>query len=184
MKAFFKSLNLARGIILASLLGAVVLLWMGLKNASRLAELKQNYSTDVSKLATQLAQLARKHSQLSDNLKGENLQGEAEIQSYIYKVAGMDRVEVGNLNLNPSQPDPFTKGIVDKKVDIRPDNRERTFARTTIANFLYTLEEQSRRVKVTMIKIDNGDKRVKPAEVPNDKWTFEAEVTSRQRSEP
>ncbi len=35
-----------------------------------------------------------------------------------------------------------------------------------------------------MIKIDNGDKRVKPAEVPSDKWTFEAEVTSRQRSEP
>jgi hypothetical protein len=25
---------------------------------------------------------------------------------------------------------------------------------------------------------------VKPTEVPNEKWTFEAEVTSRQRSEP
>ena len=184
MKAFFKSLNLARGIILASLLGAVVLLWMGWRNASRLAELKQNYFTDVSKLATQLAQLARRHSQLSDNLKGENLQSKAEIQSYIYRIGGMERVEIGNLNLTPSAPDPFTKGIVDKKVDIRPDNRERTFARTTIANFLFTLEQQSRRVKVTMIKIENGEKRVKPTEVPNEKWTFEAEVTSRQRSEP
>jgi hypothetical protein len=183
MKAFFKSLNLARGIILLSLLGAAVLLWTGLQHASRLSELKRNYSTDVVKLAPQLAQLARKHSQLSDNLKGENLQGEADMGSFIYKVAGMDRVEVGNLNLIPATPDPFTKGIVDKKINIRPDNRERSFARTTIANFLYTLEQQSRRVKVTMIKIENADKRVKAQEIPKEVWTFEAEVTSRQRSE-
>jgi hypothetical protein len=184
MRGFFKSMNLARGIILASLLGSVVLLWMGMRNASRLAELKRNYSTDVSKLAVQLAQLARKHSQLTDSLKGESLQGEADVQSYIYKVAGMDRVEVGNLDVNPLAPDPFAKGVVDKKENIRPDNRERTFLRTTIANFLYTLEQQSRRVKVTMIKIENADKRVKPQEIPNDKWTFEAEITSRQRSGP
>jgi hypothetical protein len=184
MTGFFKSLNLARGIILAALLGSVVLLWMGFRNGSRLAELKRNYSTDVAKLSGELAQLARKHSQLTDSLKGENLQGEADVQSYIYKVAGMDRVEVGNLDVTPQTPDPFTKGVVDKKINIRPDNRERTFVRTTIANFLYKLEEQSRRVKVTMIKIENAEKRVKPQEIPNDKWTFEAEITSRQRSGP
>jgi hypothetical protein len=96
----------------------------------------------------------------------------------------MDRVEVGNLDLTSLQADPFTKGVVDKKYNIRPDNRERTFVRTTIANFLWTLEQQSRRVKVTNIKIENADKRVKPQEIPNDKWTFEAEITSRQRSGP
>jgi len=184
MKSFFQSMNLARGIIVLSLLGSIVLLWMGLKHSSQLSKMKGNYASDVDKLTTQVAQLARKHTQLSDSLKGENLQGEAELQGYIYKVAGMDRVEIGNPVMNPSQPDPFQKGIVDKKINIRPDNRERTFARTTIANFLYTLEQQSRRVKVTMIRIENGDRRVKPHEIPKDQWTFEAEVTSRQRSEP
>ncbi len=184
MKAFFRSMNLARGIIFTALLGSVALLWYGLRHASRLSEMKQNYTTDVAKLAPQLAQLARKHSQLTDALKGESLQGEANLQDYIYKVAGMDRVEVGNLDLNPSKGDPISKGVVDKTINIRPDNRDRAFARTTIANFLYTIEQQSRRVKVTMIKIENADRRVKPQEVPKDTWTFEAEITSRQRSEP
>jgi len=184
VKSFFKSMNLARGIILLSLIGSVVLLWTGLTHAAQLSTLKRNYTQDVAKLATQLTQLARKHSQLTDSLKGENLQGEADLNSYIYKVAGMDRVEVGNLDLIPGKADPFMKGVVDKSINIRPDNRERSFARTTIANFLYTLEYQSRRVKVTMIRIENASKRVKPQEVPDDKWTFEAEITSRQRSEP
>jgi len=103
--------------------------------------------------------------------------------SYIYKVGGMERVEVGNLVLNPAAAEQFSKGVVDKKTNIRPDNRERTFARTTIANFLYTLEQQSRRVKVTMITIENADRRVKNHEIPKDQWTFLADVTSRQRSE-
>jgi hypothetical protein len=137
----------------------------------------------AAKLTQQIAQLARKDTQLSESLKGENLQGEADMQSYIYKVATADRVEVGNLMLTPSAPEQFSKGIVDKKYNIRPDNRERTFSRTTIANFFYTLESQSRRVKVTMITIENADRRVKNHEIPKDQWTFLAEVTSRQRSE-
>jgi hypothetical protein len=176
-------MNLARGIILLSLLGSVVLLIMGLKHASQLAELRRDLNVEVVKLTQTLAQLARKHSQLSDSLKGENLQGEADFQSYIYKVGTMDRVEIGNPVLSPAQPDPFAKGVVDKRINIRPDNRERTFARTTIANFFYTLEQQSRRVKVTLIRIENGNRRVKPHEIPDDKWTWEAEVTSRQRSD-
>ena len=89
---------------------------------------------------------------------------------------------MGNLTLNVPAAEQFSKGIVDKKINIRPDNRERTFARTTIANFLYTLEAQSRRVKVTMITIENSDRRVKNHEIPKDQWTFLADITSRQRS--
>ena len=184
MKDFFRSMNFARWSILFSLLGSLALVWFGLWQNSQLSEMKSGLEGGgASKLTQQIAQLARKHSQLSDSLKGESLQGEADMQSYIYKVATMDRVEVGNLNLNMPSPEQFSKGIVDKKVTIRPDNRERSFARTVIANFLYTLEQQSRRVKVTMITIENFDKRRKNHEIPDDKWTFTAEITSRQRSE-
>lgn len=180
MKAFFKSMNLARAMILLSVLGSLVLAWTGWRSSARVAELNRNFQTDMPKLAGQLVETSRKHSQLSDSKKGENLQGEANLQSYILKIAGMDRVEAGNMDLNTSN-DPFTKGVVDKKIVIRPDNRERTFKRTTIANFLYTLEQQSRRVKVTMVKIETADRRVKPEQIPEDSWSFEAEVTSRQR---
>jgi hypothetical protein len=182
MRAFFKSLNLPRAMILLSLLGSAVLLWMGWRNGAQFSELNRNLQVDMPKLAQQVVEVARSHSRLSENLKGENLQGEADLQSFIYKVAGMDRVEVGNLDQNPTN-DPFAKGVIDKKILIRPDNRERTFHRTTIANFLYTLEQQSRRVKVTVIKIEAADKRLKPHEIPEDLWTFEAELTSRQRAE-
>ena len=182
MKDFFRSMNFARWSILFSLLGSLGLLWFGLWQRSKLSEMKDGLEGGASKLTQQIAQLARKHSQLSDSLKGESLQGEADMQSYIYRVAGTDRVEVGNLTLNPTS-EQFTKGVIDKKVSIRPDNRERTFARTTIANFLYTLEQQSRRVKVTMVTIENADRRVKSHEIPKDQWTFLADITSRQRSE-
>jgi len=184
MKTFFASMNLARAIILLAALGSLVLLWIGWRNHSQLAEMRRHLDKDVEKLSTQLTELARKHAVLTESLRGENLQGEADLQSYIYKVAGMDRVEVGNLDLNTSQPDPYTKGVVDKKITIKPDNRERTFRRTTIANFLYTLEQQSRRVKVTMVRIEAANRRLKAHEIPDDLWTFETEVTSRQRTEP
>jgi hypothetical protein len=180
MKSFFRSMNLARAMILLSVLGALVLAWTGWRSHSRVEEMRRNVDTDMSKLSTQLVELARKHTQLTDSKKGENLQGETDLQSYIYKIAGMDRVEVGNMNLTQSE-DPFTKGTVDKKIMIRPDNRERTFRRTTLANFLYTLEQQSRRVKVTMVKLEVADRRLKPEGLPEDLWLFEAEVTSRQR---
>ena len=180
MKSFFQSMNLARAMILLSVVGALVLAWTGWRSSARIEEMRRNYETDMPKLATQLVELARKHSMLTDSKKGENLQGEADLQSYIYKIAGMDKVEVGNMNLTQSE-DPFSKGVVDKKIVIRPDNRERTFRRTTLANFLYTLEQQSRRVKVSMVKIEAADRRLKPEGIPDDLWTFEAEVISRQR---
>jgi hypothetical protein len=183
VKDFFRSMNFARWSILFSLLGTLGLLWFGLWQRSALAEMKEGLDSDASKLTKQIAQLARKHSQLSDSLKGENLKGEEDMQSYIYKVAGTDRVEVGNLTLNTPAAEQFSKGIVDKKINIRPDNRERKFTRTTIANFLYTLEQQSRRVKVTMVTIENADRRVKNHEIPKEEWTFLADITSRQRSE-
>ena len=54
--------------------------------------------------------------------------------------------------------------------------------RASIANFLFTLEQDSRRVKVTSIRIDPFAK-LKPGELGGDEWTFEAEITSRRKIE-
>ena len=183
MKDFLRSMNLARGIILFSLVGSIALLWLGVRGSTRLAGMREHLETDMPKVSKQLVELARKHSQLSETLQGSALQGEANLQSYIRKVATMDRVDVGDVDLTNSEPS-VSKGVVDKKSRIKPTSRDQTFHRSTIANFLYSLEQQSHRVKVTEIKIETAEKRLKPHEVPEDMWTFEAEVTSRQRSEP
>jgi len=183
MRSFFQSMNLARWLILLSLVGSLALLWTGLRRGSQLSLMRQHLDTDMPKLAKQLVDLSRRHSQLSATAQGSEFQGEANLQSYIRKVGGMERVEVGDVNLTNSDPS-VSKGVVDKKSRIQSTNRDRTFRRSTIANFLYSLEHESHRVKVTEIKIETAEKRLKASEIPEDMWTFEAEVTSRQRQEP
>jgi hypothetical protein len=183
MKSFFANLNLARGIMLLAAIASVGLVVLGYQRSRELSELRLNLEQDVAKLAGQIQQLGRKHTQLTKNMRQEGLAGQADLESYIRKVANADKVEIGDLKLNPSS-DPRTKGVIDKKYRIEPSNRELDFQRSRIANFLYKLESDSRRVKVTDITLEVAEKRVRPHETPEDKWTFKAEVTSRQRVEP
>jgi hypothetical protein len=179
---FFQSLNMARGIILVSLIGSLVLGYLCWQRSSELSELRGQLQKQVQPTVTGLMQSAQRHTQLSRGLKDDSLGGQKNLETYIRKVAAMDRVEVGNVNLANTDT-PITKGIVDKKYRIKSDDRDRSFPRLALANFLWKLEEQSRRVKVTDIKLEIAEKRLKTHEVPEDKWTFEAEVTSRQRTD-
>jgi hypothetical protein len=58
-----------------------------------------------------------------------------------------------------------------------------SFQRSQIANLLYKLEADSGRVVVTDVEIDKADKRLKPHEIPEDRWMFEATLTSRQATD-
>jgi hypothetical protein len=54
-----------------------------------------------------------------------------------------------------------------------------------IGNFLYTLENRTRRLRVTQLSMDAltaaGKQNVLAEEFPSDKWTFTCKVTSRSR---
>jgi hypothetical protein len=183
MKSFFKNMNLARAIMLFSLVGVLVLGVIGWQRHTRLSELRAHYEQDVDKVVRQVMQLGRRHTQLSAAMRKEELAGQSDLESYIRKYAAADRVEIGNVNIAMST-DPRTKGVVDKKYTIKPSDKDRSFSRTMVANFLYRLESESRRVKVTEIALELAEKRLKAHEIPaDDKWTFEAELTSRQRVE-
>jgi hypothetical protein len=171
MKSFFQNLNLARGIILVSLIGCLAL-----------SEMKDNLNIKMQPLVKDLMQTAQRHTTLARTLKDDSLGNQADLETYIRKVAAKDKVEIGNVNMTFS-PEQRSKTVVDKVYRVKSDARERTFQRLRIANFLYTLEFDSRRVKVTDLKLEVAEKKSKPHEVPNDEWFFEAEVTSRQRSE-
>jgi hypothetical protein len=180
MKGFFKGFNLARGIIVVSLLGSLVLGWLCWQRSRDLNHMREDLQTRMTPTITTLMQAALRHTQLSQGLKGEGLQGQKDLVSYIRQVGAKDKVEIGELNMTEQEGSP-SQGIVDKKYTIKPDNPLSTFKRMTLVNFLYSLERDSRRVKVTRVKIEVTDKGLKTHEIPSDNWRFDAEVTSRQR---
>ncbi len=182
MKAFFAEMNLARGIILISLIGCLALGFLGWQKQSQLDELKDQLDTRVQPLLKDLMQTAQRHTSLAKTLKDDSLGAQADLETYIRKVAAKDKVEIGNVNMTFT-PEQRSKTVVDKVYRIKSDTRDRAFQRLRIANFLYTLEYDSRRVKVTDLKLEIAEKRPKNHEVPADEWFFEAEVTSRQRAD-
>jgi hypothetical protein len=181
MKSFFANLNLARGIILVSLLGCIVLGVLGWQRSRELADMKQNLEGGLQPLVKDLMQTAQRHTMLAKTLKDDSLGPQADLETYIRKVAAKDKVEIGNVNMTFSD-EARGKTFSDRVYRIKSDTKDRTFQRLRIANFLYTLELDSRRVKVTDMKLELAEKKKPKAhEVPADEWVFDAEVTSRQR---
>ncbi|MFN0242669.1 MAG: hypothetical protein ACKVWV_07225 [Planctomycetota bacterium] len=183
MKSFFKDMNVARAFILLALIGSVVLGFTGWRQAQALTELRERSQSDLEPLVAKIQELGKRHTQLSKSMRAEGLAGQSDPESYVRKTAMKDKVEVGDVKIDRSE-DPRTQGVIDRKYRIRPADRDQRFDRVRIANFLYSLEADSpRRVKVTDIQIQIGDKKIKPQDIPEDRWTFEAEITSRQRTE-
>jgi 2',3'-cyclic-nucleotide 2'-phosphodiesterase (5'-nucleotidase family) len=182
MKSFVQKMNLARGIILFAIVGSIALAAVGWSQHKELAELRENLTDDAPKLVRELMRLGHLHTQLTRTASKEGLNEQADFATYIRNAANKDGVEIGEIKLNGSSPE-RSKGIVDNTYSILPSDRERRYERYRIANFLYALESASHRVKVTRVKMTVADKNVKPHEIPDDTWTFEAAVTSRQRSE-
>ncbi len=182
MKAFLKGMNLARAIMLLSIVGCIALGILGWQRTQQLSEMKDDLNDRMKPLVKDLMQTAQRHTSLSKSLKDDSLGAQADLETYIRKVAGKDKVEIGNVDLTSSS-EQRSKTVVDKVYRIKSDSRERTFQRLRIANFLYTLEYDSRRVKVTDLKLEIAEKKPKPHEVPADEWFFDAEVTSRQRAD-
>lgn len=183
MKNFFKEFNLARLIILVALVGSVIFGVLGWRQSQKLAEMRDNLDRDVPKLVKEVESLGRKHTQLTKAKNADELVAEKNLESYIRRAGGADSVEIGEVDIKPSTQT-VAKNVVDKKYRISPHEREKQFQRSRIANFLYKMESDSRRVRLTDISLDLAEKkRVRPAEIPEDYWTYDVELTSRQREE-
>jgi len=196
--SMFKNFNLARWIILLSAVGSIGLGAVGFTQSSRLGELRSDLEksgvhkgtsgsyddSNVAKLVRELETLGRKHSQLTKAKRAEGFTETEGLNNYIEKAITQDGVELGEHGTDPSTVN-VTKGIVDKKIRIKPTSRDRVFQRSKIANFLYKLEADSRRIRVTDLVIELGGKsRVREHETPEEgNWTYDVEITSRQREE-
>jgi hypothetical protein len=176
-----KGLNLARVIMLLSIVGAIVLGYFGWARQQEVTRMKEELGQPVKTMARDVARLAQQHTTLSKEYNRFGLKAQDDPETYIRKIAAAQYVEIGDVELTPRTVQ-AQRGVEDRTWQIKP-NPPRPFQRSQIANLLYKLEADSGRVVVTDVEIDKADKRLKPHEIPEDRWMFEATLTSRQATD-
>ncbi len=174
---FFKNMTFPRWVILVMFTASAVLGWFVYERSKRLETVQIELSR-TPKLVKEIQELALELDGLQRAADKEGLRGEADLEFYIRSVGSHEAVRIGQVNTTPRTSSPM-RGVEDRVLKIQPTNKDARYTRGQIGNFLYRLEEKSRRVKVTRIKLDPW-KRIKPGEIGDDNWTFEAEITSRQ----
>ncbi len=182
MKEFFSNMSLARAIIVLSIPLALVLGWLAWSQSQKTRMMGDDLAVRMPKLASEIQQLAVDHTRYSLASRKDGLVQDSNPETYIRKIAARDKVQIGDVKITKRER-PSSKGITDMEYEIRPADAKREFPRVKISNFLYKLEEESRRVKVTSIKLETGERGLKPNQVPADDWTMVVQVTSRQASE-
>lgn len=180
MRNFFKSMNLARGIILGSLVFSLVLAVTGYRLHAQRVALEVALASEVPAIARETQELSQRYSKLYDEAEMEGLKGQSDPQTYFRSLAGDPKVRIGGLEITTPQPQRPSKGVVDIKYRITPQARDRGFDRKNLANFLWMIEERSRRVRVTQFSMTR-EGNLKPWEYGNDRWKWDVEVTSRQK---
>lgn len=173
-------MNFPRIVIIVMLLASCVLGWFLYETTN---ELKQ-VEADLGKapvLAHEIQELGFQLKSLQEARDKDGMTGQASPEYYISSVATNKRIAIGQVNISSSESRPKgMKGVIDKKYRIKPASKTKPFHRSQIGNFLYQLEADSRRIRVTTFKLQPQEK-LKPGDIGNDQWFFDAEVTSREK---
>ncbi len=176
MSDFFRNLNFPRAVILVSLVAAGVLGYLLVQRSARLEEIHSELRR-APQLAQEIQNLGIELDQYQQLAKGSNSLDTSDFSTFIRKTAATKLVGIGEVEVIPSERSP-ARDIVDKIYKIRPATKNQSYVRGKIGNFLYKLEADNPRLKVTDIQMTPADK-IRPGEVGNDQWTFEASVTAR-----
>ena len=177
---FLRNMTFPRWVIVISLIGSAVLGWFVYQKRMRLEEVHRELG-QVKSVIVDVQTNAYRLNELQELSAKEGLSTQDDPELYIRNVAAQDNVSIGSVNTSVSTASPM-RGVEDRRYLIRPTDRQARFPRGAIGNFLYKLEADSRRVKVTDLKITPAE-RLKPGELGNDEWTFEATITSREAVE-
>lgn len=181
----FKGMTFARAMILLCLLGSVVLGYYDVQEFNQIREERKALLPrgTIEILVRRIQQNSKLYSELYKK-KGEEGLGQDDPTVYITKIATDPKIIIGRVDVNAKEKI-LSQGMVDKIFTISPYNKEIPYTLTHIANFLWSLEDRSRRVRVTDFKIealnDSNKPRVKNSEMPSEFWSFSCQVTSRER---
>ena len=176
----FRDMTFPRGVILVSLVASAVLGYFVWARGSRLEEIHEELR-EVKSVCRQIQELGVELDQLQRAKKREGLAAQNDPETYIRSIGTHERVGIGQIEITPSTKTPM-RGVEDRIYKIRPANKSQRYSRSQIGNFLYQLEAESRRVRVTSVKL-LPFKKLKAGEIGDDVWTFEAAITSRSQVE-
>lgn len=178
MKSFFAGMSFPRAVILFCTLGSLVLGALVYLRSQRLKEVQRELER-VKVVVAEIQADAYRLDALQRSASSDDFSAQSEPQSYIRGIATDDRVNMGQMDIAESEKSP-AKGIEDKTYKITPQTKSQRFTRQQIGNFLYKLESDSPRVKVTRVKLTPYEK-ITPGEVGKDQWNFEADLTTRTK---
>lgn len=180
MKSFFAKMSFPRAVILFCSIGSVVMGALVFDRTRRLSEV-QDELRRVKEIVKEIQTDAYRLDDLQRSAGAEKFSAQEELETYIRKIAGEDNINMGQLDFQKRTHEP-ARGILDNICKMSPQSKAPHYNRGQIGNFLYTLERDSHRVKVTRLKLTPSDKTV-AGEVGKDRWNFEAELTTRTKAE-
>ncbi|MFT5153604.1 MAG: hypothetical protein ACI841_003606, partial [Planctomycetota bacterium] len=151
MGAFFSGFNFARFIILVCFVGSFPLGWLAYERfeSNKILTAALQPGGEVETLVTRIQSNCRRYTDLKLAQRDETLFGgeQSDIQNYIRRHTLDDKINLGQVKIAPRKT-PSTQ-YIDFANTITPVDSKATFSPTQIANFLFRLESESSRVKVT-----------------------------------
>lgn len=180
MKGLLGKLSFPRAVILFCTIGSMGLGVLVYLRSQRLAEVLAELRA-VPQIVRDIQTDAYRLSELQASASAEKFKAQSEPESYIRSIAVNERIGMGQIDIVKSTKSP-ARGIEDNIYKMTPQTKSQRYTRGQIGNFLFTLEDDSRRVKVTRIKLTPYEK-VSPGEVGKDLWNFEADLTTRTKLE-
>jgi len=177
VKDFFVNMNLARAIILLSILGSAYLGWAGWQRQQEVSFLNDTFTHAIPLMCKEIQETALLNTKLNKDIKGDRFIDEGSADSYVRYCADNPSSQMGEVTTDAREENP-ARGITDKNVTIKPLDAKQAYTHAQIAAFLYRLEADSNQIKVTSVSYDLLDK-TGPDEYPSDSWTFDATITNR-----
>ena len=189
MKQFFSNMSVERWVIVTSLLLATALGSVGFFKFHReRVVLEDALEADIVQLAQQTHSAAMKYSRLYKEADLQELTGsQGNMESFLRTLATRKEASLGQVDVKISESaNSIRKGVQDIRYTVQPQNRDRAFQRIGIANFLFMIEDESRRLRVSHLRLTLSPKNLKEWDFPPNNpelWFWETEVLSRQKSE-
>jgi hypothetical protein len=171
---------MVRIMIVLLVLGSGFLGWTAYKQHQRIQFLRSALAPGglVPKTVANIQQNAENYATYKDRAASDQLKDD-DPSVYIRGLAGHRNINIGRVDVDKKEIE-AGRGISQFNYTIEPNDAKMTFDRRNIANFLYKLEEDSRRVKVTMVNLTPATK-VEEGGRPQDLWRMTAAISMRER---
>ena len=125
MKDFFVNMNLARAIILLSIIGSAYLAWAGWERHQEVSQLRGTFTVAVPKVCKEIQEISLLNTKLAKDIKGDRFIDEgSSADSYVRYCADSPSTQMGDVKTDPRN-EVRAGGILDKTVALEPNDRKR-----------------------------------------------------------